>query len=475
MKPDKQRLHEVMNQSFEPFRKPVQEQAEIVGQRVLARLREEPQWESQTAPPEQSVGSNWRLRWSAVAVTAVVIAIVVLVPARVLESRPAVLEDGTSARAVGYGELFRVSAEGGGALKFSDGSRVELRTESELSLERGENEIRLRLRTGGVIVNAVEKPQLKLQVETQDLSAEGKTFLVSATEKGSHVAVIGGEVRVVEGAREKRLLPGEQIVTSPSIELETVGHGVSWSHTATAHVALLQQSVPTPTVEKVEFEVAAIRLNTSGSTSTRLEDQQERVVVSNATPEQIIRYAFNDRNIRISGPSLLNSKRFDIEAKAPSGTPKSLLLPMLQSLLMDRFAMKFHRESIEMPIYALAIAKDGHKLKEIKPDEQISGFGMRSGSPPGEGLRTMLSMGDLKSFAASLSRNLDRPVVDKTGLSGRFSISLTYLPDSLLGTANATGTSLYQALQEQLGLKLEAQRGPVEILVIDQLQEPTPN
>jgi uncharacterized protein (TIGR03435 family) len=477
MKPYPKRVDEVMNRCFAPFRKLPREQVEAVGQRVLDRLQREPHQELQPPSELHSVGANSRLRWSMAVVTVLALAFVILGPVRILESTPAVLEDGAGARGVAYGELVRAGSGSGGALKFSDGSRVELRAESELSLERGDNKIQLRLLKGDVIVNTAEKPELKLQVQTEDLSAEGKVFLVSVKERGSRVAVIGGEARVVEGASEKRLLPGEQMATSPSMEAHPVSQEVAWSHAATAHLALLQQSVaaPEPSEESLEFEVAAIRLNTSNSNSSRIDDQQERLMVSNATLEQIIRFAFNDRNIRISGPALLNSKRYDIEAKAPSGTPRSQLLPMLQSLLKVRFAMKFHRESVEMPIYALTIAGGGHKLKEIKPEEQISGFGVGPGSPRVDSLATMTSMGDLKGFAASLSRNLDRPVVDKTGLSGRFRISLAYVPDRFLGIADSTGPSLYVALEEQLGLKLESQRGPVDILVIDQLQEPTPN
>lgn len=476
MKPYKGRVDEVMNRSFAPFRKLPREQVEDAGQRVLDRLQKEPHREPQTPSSDlHSVGANRKLRWSVAALTAFAIAIVILGPARILESKPAILEDSTGARAVAYGELVRTPSGSGSALKFSDGSSVELRPESELSLERGKNEIRLRLRKGDVIVNVAEKPELKLQVQTEDLSAEGKVFLVSVKERGSRVAVIGGEAHVVEGASEKRLLPGEQVTTSPTMEAHPVGQQVVWSHAATAHLALLQQSVAVPEAagENLEFEVASIRPNTSNSTSSRIDDQPERVVVSNATLEQIIRAAFNARNIRISGPALMNS-RYDIEAKAPSGTPKSQLLPMLESLLRDRFAMKFHRESIEMPIYALTIAKGGHKLNEIKPDAQISGFGVGP-APRADGLAAITSIGDLKGFAASLSRNLDRPVVDKTGLSGRFRIALAYVPDRLLGITDATGSSIYTAIEEQLGLKLESQRGPVEILVIDQLQEPTPN
>jgi uncharacterized protein (TIGR03435 family) len=187
----------------------------------------------------------------------------------------------------------------------------------------------------------------------------------------------------------------------------------------------------------------------------------------------IIQYAYKEYKTRITGPDLLESQRFDIVAKAPSGTPNDQLMPMLQTLLIDRFGMQLHRETVEMPIYALVIADGGPKLKEMKPGEPISGRG--AAGSQSDALASKSFMGDLGTFAASLSRSLDRPVVDMTGLSGRFVIFLTYLPDRLVGVEGASGPSIFAALEEQLGLKLERQRGPIEMIVIDHLEEPTPN
>jgi uncharacterized protein (TIGR03435 family) len=254
-------------------------------------------------------------------------------------------------------------------------------------------------------------------------------------------------------------------------ETVTVGEGISWSREAEALLAALQEATAAAVPPQKEFEAAAIHLNTSGSTAARLDHGAERVAISNATLESIIRYAFNDRKTKMSGPPLLTSKRYDIVAKAPSGTSDGDLLLMLQSLLMERFKMKFHRETIDMPIYALTVGKDGHKLRELQPGEGTSGFGGAGALTPG--MSSMTTTGDMQNLAGSLSRRLDRPVVDRTGLAGRFSVALTFVSEER--RAEVSGPSIFTALQEQLGLKLEAAHGPVEIFVIDQLQEPTAN
>lgn len=472
----KQRLHELMNRSFGPFRMLPLDEVESVGQRVLDRLQREPAWEAEIlSSGPRCVSKVWKLRWPVVALVAVAMAIAVLLPARVLRSAPAILEDSAGSRKITFDEVASPRGVQGGMLKLTNGSIVEMRSESELWLERAGDGLRVHVRKGDVIVNTSAEPAGRLLVETKDMAAAGEVFLVSAMEEGSRVAAIGGQARVQQGGIETKLLPGGQVTTAPTRETRTVGEEIFWSREAMAHVALLQQSATTIATGNPEFEVASVRVNASGLTASRMEDQRERVAISNATPEQIIRYAFNDQGTKISGPALLNSMRYDIVAKAPSGTPDVQLRPMLQALLMDRFKMRFHRETTEMPVYALTVGKDGHKLKEIKPGEPMSGRGSGAGVPRPDGLASMTIMGDLPNFAIALSRTLDRPVIDKTGLPGRFTVVLTYLPDRLAGTTGVSGPSIFTALQEQLGLNLESQRAPVEILVIDQIQEPTPN
>ena len=167
---------------------------------------------------------------------------------------------------------------------------------------------------------------------------------------------------------------------------------------------------------------------------------------------------------------------------------------MLQALLADRCKLTLHRETKDLPVYALAIAENGPKLQEAKPgDTYANGIKGPNGHPGGPGNIRMgrgtltgqaLSMAD---FVRALSDQLGRPVLDKTGLTGRYDLNLQWTPDdSQLPMFKATGTpsasqsaasgsSLFTTMQDQLGLKLESQDSPVEILVIDHVEKPSEN
>ncbi len=151
---------------------------------------------------------------------------------------------------------------------------------------------------------------------------------------------------------------------------------------------------------------------------------------------------------------------------------------MIRNVLADRFKFVFHREQRNLPIYALVAAKSGPKLLAVK-DDGHSGSDSRRGH--------MTVHGPMSTFAEALSRQIDRPIVDKTGLTGCFKGELDWTPDdnqapasSPSGSATAasenTGPSIFTAVQEQLGLKLIPQKGAVEILVVDHAERiPTEN
>jgi uncharacterized protein (TIGR03435 family) len=158
------------------------------------------------------------------------------------------------------GEILRTNNSGAG-IKLADGSRVELGAQSEFSLELADDGVRIHLFKGGVIINAARQRNGHLYVHTKDItvSVVGTVFLVNAEEEGSRVAVIEGEVRVQQGATEKRLLPGEQLSTSPSMERLRVAEEISWSQSAPEHIALLQQAPVPAAPAKLEFAVASIK------------------------------------------------------------------------------------------------------------------------------------------------------------------------------------------------------------------------
>ncbi len=139
---------------------------------------------------------------------------------------------------------------------------------------------------------------------------------------------------------------------------------------------------------------------------------------------------------------------------------------MLQAILADRFKLVFHRETRERPIYALVIAKGGTKLS---PGDDKNGNGMSWGRG-----RIDVHAAPINRFAFTLSDVLGREVVDRTGLTGKYDIKLTWTPDELQESANARPT-LFTAIQEQLGLKLESTKGAVDAIVVDQVEKPTIN
>jgi uncharacterized protein (TIGR03435 family) len=130
---------------------------------------------------------------------------------------------------------------------------------------------------------------------------------------------------------------------------------------------------------------------------------------------------------------------------------------MCQALLAERFKMAVHRETKDLPVYALVVAKEGFKLKEVE-----LGHG---GFSAGRGQMKASSM-PLAAFAQRLSQVVDRPVLDQTGIQGAFNFTVEWSPEDDT-TASPTGPSLFTALQQQLGLKLEARRGSVEVLVVE--------
>jgi uncharacterized protein (TIGR03435 family) len=144
---------------------------------------------------------------------------------------------------------------------------------------------------------------------------------------------------------------------------------------------------------------------------------------------------------------------------------------MLQALLTDRFKLSLHRESKEMSVYALVAGKNGPKVKTA---ESASGISSHSDGGP---IHVSATVG-MDGFANYLSQRLDRPVLDQTGLKGLFEIKLDWSPDSIQrpgANDDLQGPSIFTALQEQLGLKLEGRKAPVEVLVIDHAEMPSEN
>ena len=206
----------------------------------------------------------------------------------------------------------------------------------------------------------------------------------------------------------------------------------------------------------------------------------------------LIAAAYRVKEFQIGGgPRRIGSDRFDVEKKAenPRADPDQLRL-MLQSLLEDRFQLELHRGNEQAPIYALVVAKDGRKIK-LAPDQTslpVNGPAQQGASPNRGAMRIgggslVGSAVTLSLFTRLLSQRLDRTVLDKTNLDGRFDIRLYWTPDvgevaldpggNPLPPANATGPSIFSAIQEQLRLRLESTTGPVDLIIIDHVEKPS--
>jgi uncharacterized protein (TIGR03435 family) len=157
------------------------------------------------------------------------------------------------------------------------------------------------------------------------------------------------------------------------------------------------------------------------------------------------------------GPGWLGSDRFDLEAKAEAAN-ENQLRQMLQTLLAERFQLVVHRETREMPVYALMVGKNGTKLREWKEGDPIPQF---------HGSNNFRDQGTMQHFADFLCNGpgVDRPVLDKTGLKGVYSFYAEWDDDQ----------DFLHAMQEQFGLKLESQKGPVDVLTIDHIEKPSSN
>jgi len=243
------------------------------------------------------------------------------------------------------------------------------------------------------------------------------------------------------------------------------------------------------------FDVASVKPApppTEGKFMVQMGGDPGMVDYKNVSLKTLVARAYEMKDHQVSGPDWLDSARFDVVAKIPPNTPPGQIPLMLQTLLAERFKLTAHREQKVMPVYAMVVGKNGPKLKPVEGDP---GGRMRmSISPRG---RQMSGPTTMSALAGGLSQMLDRPVVDSTELKGTYDIDLEWVPDEREGggmmakmkaMAEAASTdphgdplgpngfSLFGALQEKLGLRMEARKSPVDIVVVDSAQQvPTEN
>ena len=191
------------------------------------------------------------------------------------------------------------------------------------------------------------------------------------------------------------------------------------------------------------------------------------VTLSNATLSDCLKFAYSlTTDAQLAGPDWINQKvvRFEVTGKAPLRTPDDQLRLMLQTLLKERFQIAMHTEQREITHYELVIGKNGPKLKEstVSPGEA-------SGMARLDGIQS--NRMQMNKLAMLLSRMTRMPVLDKTGLAGFYQFDLRYANEVSGDTDTPAGPSIFTAVQEQLGLKLESKKGPVEVLVIDHAEK----
>ena len=255
-------------------------------------------------------------------------------------------------------------------------------------------------------------------------------------------------------------------------------------------------SAPGQQVETAaSFEAASIKPNASGDANRLIRPSGGRLSVTNMTLKDLLTFAYRVRDFQISGgPGWLDSAHYDIEAKSETNISNDQMRVMLQALLHDRFKLMLHHDTKELPIYALTVAKSELKVQPLKegdcitfdpnnpapltgrkPSDYCGNLGIGRGSLDA----TNASMAEL---ATAFSYILGRAVVDKTGLTGGFPIHLKFAFDDVPSEpgipappAEVTRPSIFTVVQEQLGLKLESAKGPVDILVIDSVEKPSGN
>jgi len=269
---------------------------------------------------------------------------------------------------------------------------------------------------------------------------------------------------------------------------------------ATTAIAVMAVAAQAP-AEKPSFEVALIQLSpdqTLVSTGTELlyTLPDGRFTANGVYLRVLIFYAYGllTHYQLIGGPDWMDTARWNIQAIAKGNRTSEQRNVMLQSLLEDKFMLKLHWETRELPVYDLTVAEDGIKVHQLQENNCIEpNVAAPPSRPFAPGQRLIVTCGDaslsagtvasridggkvsMAAFIRVLETILDRPIIDKTGFTGTFDVDLIFAHDGASAGAPGAPTTISIAIQEQLGLKLVSAKGPVDVLVIDSVQKPSEN
>lgn len=300
--------------------------------------------------------------------------------------------------------------------------------------------------------------------------------------------------KLIFGRALSLLLAGSMAVATPSV----LGQGGATPSESPAATTTTDAPLPV-------FDVVSIKQDKSDSRMIRVMTKPDGYSATNISLKMLIASTYGIREDLISGvPNWADSTRYDIDAKVAGSDVDDLKKltneqrrSMLQPVLADRFKLKVHTETKQLPVYELVVAKGGSKLKEAKSGDTYAN-GIKG--PDGVGRGGMMRMGrgqvtgqaiPIASLADILSRQLQKTVIDKTGLGGKYDFELNWTPEEGEGgggppppggspqktepAPDSSGPSIFTALQEQLGLRLQSTKGPVETLVVDHVEMPTEN
>jgi uncharacterized protein (TIGR03435 family) len=520
------RLRKGMDRGFAPYRQLSQGQVDLSLMRVLQQLKKQPVWQSNAPLIDAEANTRRAFVRVASAAAAVLLAVAAAIMSRPHDDRLFRIVEGEAL----IGDTVR-SGDAGTVLTLADGSRVEMRSHSELGVERATDGIRIRLSSGGIIVNAATQPTGHLYVQTKDMtvSVVGTVFLVNAEESGSRVAVIEGEVSIQQGGSEQTLQPGEQVRTNPQMAVQPLEEEISWSKNAVEHIALLEQSAAVspveqkPTEPRVAFEAISIRPNPTFTGRARgggpipirisgcegsfqIQFDPRRFAVVGTTLHALVTWAYgtgpldyNDCKImseqnRVSGgPDWVRTDFWDIQAVVPEGAlqytsaqvkkgnaPK--LRTMLRAMLETRFQLVMRGEKQEVSAYVLTAEKGAPRLT-VPADLDTPQFRDELINPKEPGVTTDRGAIFVKNAAIAelipvLERDIGHPILDQTGLTGRYSLFIEFTPLDRIksgGTLLRGAPALFQALPEQVGLRLTDTKSQVEVWTINRVEKPTEN
>jgi uncharacterized protein (TIGR03435 family) len=230
-----------------------------------------------------------------------------------------------------------------------------------------------------------------------------------------------------------------------------------------------------------EFEVVSVKPDTSGANSSSTNTNQGRLTATNVSLRSLIVMAYGIRDYQLEGPDWLASERYDLAAKFPEALPKdrdkrnAALGAMMQKMLADRFKLAIHRDQKQFAVYGLTVGKKGIKFKEV-PGGGSSSSSNNNNHYVGKAI-------SMSQFAEFLARRMDLPVLDMTGLTAVYDLTLDWVPEPRQSSESKapagdslSGPALPEAIQEQLGLKFEARKAPLELVVVDHTEKvPTEN